>query len=76
MLARLTSKNQLTLPKGVVSAFPGARLFDVRAEGGRIILEPVQLSRADAVRDKLTELGIGESDIRDAIAWSRGQPKS
>jgi hypothetical protein len=31
MLARKTSKNQLTLPKEVVGHFPGIDLFDARA---------------------------------------------
>ena len=35
MLAKLTSKNQLTLPKAVVGQFPGARYFEVRAAGAR-----------------------------------------
>ncbi len=77
MLARLTSKNQLTLPKAVITAFPGAKLFDVRAEAGRIILEPVQVSRAEAVRDKLlSQLGLGEEDVRDAVLWARDQKSS
>ena len=76
MLARLTSKNQLTLPKSVISSFPGARLFEVRAEAGRIILEPVRLSRADAVRDKLSELGLGESDVTAAVSWTRDRRPS
>ncbi len=29
MLAKLTSKNQLTLPKAVISGFPNAEYFDV-----------------------------------------------
>lgn len=76
MLARLTSKNQLTLPKAVITAFPGAKLFDVRAEAGRIILEPVQVSRAEAVRDKLSQLGLDEDDVRDAVLWARDQKPS
>ncbi len=76
MLARLTSKNQLTLPKSVMTSFPGARLFEVRAENGRIILEPVRLSRADAVRDKLNELGLDETDVADAVLWARDKNPS
>ncbi len=39
-LAKLTSKNQLTLPKDIVAQFPGAQYFSIQAEYGRIILEP------------------------------------
>ena len=38
MLAKLTSKNQLTLPKAVVADVQGCEYFDVTAENGRIVL--------------------------------------
>ncbi len=71
MLAKITSKNQLTLPKSVASAFPDAEYFDVQAEGGRIVLTPVRIQRADAVRAKLADLGIEEADIAAAVTWAR-----
>ncbi len=71
MLAKLTSKNQLTLPKAVVSSFPGAEYFDVTEDSGRIVLTPVRLTRADAVRNKLVQLGISDDDIAEAVAWAR-----
>ena len=74
MLAKLTSKNQLTLPKAVVAAFQGSEYFDVTNENGRIVLTPVRLNRADAVRAKLAELGMSEADVADAVAWARRVP--
>ena len=74
MLAKLTSKNQLTLPKAIASAFPGVSHFDVTEQSGRIVLSPVRLNQGDAVRRKLQELGITERDVTDAIAWARRQP--
>ena len=71
MLAKLTSKNQLTLPKAVVSAFPGAEYFDVANENGRIVLTPVRLIRADAVRSKLADLDLSEADVAEAVEWAR-----
>ena len=71
MLAKLTSKNQLTLPKAVVADFPGSEYFDVTHENGRIVLTPVRLNRADAVRAKLVELGISEADVAKAVDWAR-----
>ena len=44
---------------------------DVTAENGRIVLTPVQISRADGLRTKLTEGGLSESDVSDAVAWAR-----
>ncbi len=71
MLAKLTSKNQITLPKAVVSSIDVAEYFDVTVENGRIILTPVRVQQAQAVRDKLEELGITEQDIDDAVDWAR-----
>jgi hypothetical protein len=74
MLAKLTSKNQLTLPKSVTNAIGAVDYFEVKAKGGQIILTPVRIQRANAVRAKLAELDIAEHDIADAVAWSR-KPK-
>ena len=71
MLAKLTSKNQLTLPRSVISDFGGTEYFDVTSEHGRIVLTPVRLNRADAVRAKLAEVGLTEADVADAVAWAR-----
>ncbi|MBG7602207.1 MAG: AbrB/MazE/SpoVT family DNA-binding domain-containing protein [Gammaproteobacteria bacterium] len=73
MLAKMTSKNQVTLPKAVVSKVAVSDYFDIEVEGGRIVLTPVRLQKADAVRNKLEALGINESDVADAVAWARGQ---
>ena len=71
MLAKLTSKNQLTLPKAVISTFEGTEYFDVTEEDGRIVLTPVRVARADAVRRKLAELGLSEVDVAEAVSWAR-----
>ena len=71
MLAKLTSKNQITLPKAVVSAVDAAEYFEVAVENGRITLTPVQVQRAQADRDYLEEMGITGRDVEDAIAWAR-----
>lgn len=71
MLAKLTSKNQLTLPKAVTATVEPTDYFDVTTENGRIVLTPVRLNRADGVRAKLAELGLSESDVSDAVEWAR-----
>ncbi len=75
MLAKITSKNQITLPKAVVAEFPGARYFEVEATQGRIVLTPMSIGRADAVREKLASLGIREKDVSAAVAWARRREK-
>ncbi len=71
MLAKKTSKNQITLPKAIANHFPGIDYFDIHEEDGRIILVPLKIGGANEVRQKLDELGINEDDIKDAIDWAR-----
>lgn len=71
MLAKITSKNQLTLPKSVVAAVGPVEYFDVETRNGAIVLTPVRIQRGDAVRAKLAELGLRDDDIADAVAWAR-----
>lgn len=71
MLAKVTSKNQLTLPKAITQAVGPAEYFEIEARDGRIVLTPVRIQRGDAVRAKLTELKLTEADVADAVAWAR-----
>jgi cysteinyl-tRNA synthetase len=74
MLAKITSKNQLTLPKSVVNSVGKTDYFEVEVEKGRIVLTPVRIQKADAVRTKLEALGIDTQDVADAVAWARKNP--
>lgn len=78
MLAKITSKNQITLPKTALAQLPPAEYFDVTVVNAQIVLTPVRVERAgdapvsaDAVRDKLAALGITPADLDDALAWAR-----
>lgn len=71
VLAKMTSKNQLTLPKSVTQAVGATEYFDVETRAGQIILTPVRIQRGDAVRAKLAELDLTEADIADAVGWAR-----
>ena len=75
MLAKKTSKNQLTLPRDIVKAFPDAEYFDVTADKNRILLVPVKITRADtaleSIRNKMKKLAIKEEDITRAVKWVR-----
>ena len=72
MLAKLTVKNQLTLPKAVASRFAGVEYFEVDSDGESITLRPFVASRVAEVRSHLAELGIVEADVADAVRWARG----
>ncbi|GHU37463.1 AbrB family transcriptional regulator [Betaproteobacteria bacterium] len=71
MLAKLTAKNQLTLPQAVLSCVETTEYFDVTVDNGSIVLTPVRVQKANAVRDKLEEIGITGQDVEDVIAWVR-----
>ena len=75
MLAKKTSKNQITLPKAVVNAFPDAQYFDVCIKDDKILLVPVKISPMrsgiESVREKMRRLGINEKDVGEAIRWAR-----
>jgi hypothetical protein len=70
MLAKLTSKNQLTLPKAAVEQVR-ADYYAVRTEGQSIVLTPVNLGGLDAVQVKLAALGIAQTDAKAAVNWAR-----
>jgi antitoxin component of MazEF toxin-antitoxin module len=71
MLAKITAKNQLTLPKAVTQALGPNEYFDVQVSNGRIVLTPVRFQHGDAVRSKLAELKLSEADVDAAVAWAR-----
>jgi len=74
MLAKITSKNQLTLPKSVVEAVAATEYFDVEVREGQIVLTPVRIQRGDAVRAKLAALGLSDVDVTNAVRWARSEP--
>jgi hypothetical protein len=71
MLVRITSMNQLTLPKDVTEELGTPEYFDVESRNGQLILTPVRLHRADAVRARFVERGVTNADLDDAVAWAR-----
>ncbi len=77
MLAKKTSKNQITLPKKVVEALPPTEYFDVTVREGEVVLRPVAVTapgeRLRAVREKIRRLGLTEADLTAAIRWARGR---
>jgi len=79
MLAKKTSKNQITLPKDIANAFPDARYFDVSIEDNKILLMPVKImpvgSTLEVVREKMKKLGITGKNVDEAIRWARSKKK-
>ena len=77
IIAKKTSKNQITLPKRIVQQIPRAEYFEVSLRGGEIVLKPVKLDaakeRLEKVRETIKSLGLTEKDIQRAIRWARSQ---
>ena len=71
MIAKKTSKNQLTLPKKVAERFPDVEYFDVRVDDAKITLVPVRPGQLEQVQARLEQLGLSDQDVRDAVAWAR-----
>ena len=78
MLAKMTSKNQITLPKAVISQLPPSEYYEVEAINDCIMLTPVRMQKnsegMEAVWRKIEKLGITEADIANAIKWARANP--
>ena len=79
MLAKKTSKNQVTLPKQALREIPQTEYFDVTTKDGVLILKPVTVtepgSRLTTLRQKIKDLGIALKDVDRAIAWTRQRRK-
>jgi hypothetical protein len=75
MLAKKTSKNQITIPKKIVDQLPEVTYFDVELKGGVILLKPLKLYTTDLeqIRAKVKKLGMSESSVAEAIKWARAR---
>ena len=73
MLAKLTAKNQITIPKEVISRLPDVQYFDVTFKKGAVILKPVKVYDTDLedIRTKMKKLGISEKSVPEAVQWAR-----
>lgn len=77
MLAKKTSKNQVTLQKKILKDIPDTDHCAVSLREGIVLLRPVTMTehgtRLAAVRKKIRDLGIEPTDINQAIQWARGR---
>ena len=75
MLAKLTSKNQITIPKKIMDQIPEARYFEVELRDGAVILKPLRTysTSLNAIRAKAKDLGLNPDCVREAIKWARSK---
>ena len=73
MLAKMTSKNQITIPKKIIDQVPEAQYFDVELKEGIILLRPLKIYGTDLeqIRSKINKLGLNENSVAEAIKWAR-----
>lgn len=71
MIAKVTSKNQLTLPKAVIEALGFPEYFDIETKEGQLILTPARIQRTDAIRERIRAMNLSEQDVQDAVDWAR-----
>jgi hypothetical protein len=71
MLAKMTARNRITLPKEVLSRFAEVEYFDVSTDGASITLKPMPRNGLNKVWAHIERLGITEQDVSDAVVWAR-----
>jgi bifunctional DNA-binding transcriptional regulator/antitoxin component of YhaV-PrlF toxin-antitoxin module len=75
MLAKLTSKNQITIPKKIIDQMPDVRYFDVELKGDAIVLKPLRIYDTDLerIRAKVKKIGLTQKSVAEALRWARSK---
>ncbi len=75
MLAKLTTKNQITIPKQIIDQIPETRYFDVKLNGDTVVMKPLTIYDTDLeqVRSKIRKLGLKPDCVAEAIKWARSK---
>ena len=75
MLAKITSKNQITIPKKIIDQIPGVKYFEVDLKDGKIELKPLVVVETDLekIRSKLRDLGLKPESVKEAVKWARAK---
>ena len=75
MLAKITSKNQITIPKKIIEKIPDVKHFDIEFKNGVVILKPIKFfdTNLDQIRTKIKRLGLKEASVAEAIEWAKSK---
>ncbi len=75
MLAKITSKNQITIPKKIMEQIPDTRYFEVEFTDGAVVLKPLRAysTSLGAIRSKIEALDLGPDCVREAVKWARSK---
>ena len=75
MLAKLTVKNQITIPKKVIEQLPDVKYFDVELKDGNVLLKPLRVYDTDLgkIRSRIKKLGLKPDCVAEAVKWARSK---
>jgi uncharacterized protein with HEPN domain len=74
-LDKITSKNQITIPKKIIEKLPGVEYFEVELNDGVVMLKPLRVydTSLARIRTKVKKLGLQENTVKEAIKWARAK---
>jgi bifunctional DNA-binding transcriptional regulator/antitoxin component of YhaV-PrlF toxin-antitoxin module len=75
MIAKITSKNQITIPKKIIAQLPDVEYFEVALMDGVVMLKPLKTydTSLEKIRAKVKKLGLQENTVKEAIEWARSK---
>ncbi len=75
MLAKITSKNQITIPKKIMDQMPDTKYFDLELKDGVVLLKPLSIydMDIDQIRAKIKKLDLKPNSVNEAIKWARSK---
>ena len=75
MLAKMTSKNQITIPKKIIEQLPDVLYFEVELKDGVVMLKPLKVydTSLERIRAKVKKLRLQENTVKEAIKWARSK---
>ena len=75
MLAKMTSKHQITIPKKIIEQLPDVEYFEVELKNGVVMLRPLRTygTSLEKIRSKVKKLGLQENTVKEAIKWARSK---
>ncbi len=75
MISKITTKNQITIPKKIINQIPEAKYFDVELKDGIVLLKPLAFYETDLrqIRAKLKKLELEPNAVAEAVQWARSK---
>ncbi len=75
MISKITTKNQITIPKKIINQIPDAKYFDVELKDGIVLLKPLAFYETGLrqIRAKLKKLELEPNAVAEAVCWARSK---